>query len=577
MKFNYRQKIFFYFFIVFAVFTTGIIIFEQKREKVYKTEILSSDQNIYAMLVHEFIEQHHIPADSMKRVEELLPLLPSNIRITVIHDDGKVLYDNDVDNPNRMENHKDRPEIQIATMKTVGSHIRKSASMDKEFLYFARHYDGYFVRIALPYDVQLKNFLKSDFIFLYFIIILFFIVLLALVYISNRFGKSISKLKDFIQSAQVPGTSLDNISFPNDELGEIGDKIVELYKQIDKNKKQIAVEREKLLQHFQYSQEGVCFFSRKREKIYANAHFVQYFNVITDNPTLDVNQVFEDPIFENLQQFLLNKTSKEYNTYQTDILKNGKHFRLKVICFEDGSFEININDITKLEKNRLLKQELTSNIAHDLRTPVTSIRGYLETLKEQPNLPSEKRMYFVERAFSQILRLSDLIRDISLITRMEEASEMFKKEEVRILPLLLELQEDLSDKLSVQHAGLEIRIPEKTQINGNRSLIYSIFRNLMDNSLAYAGENIKITIDNYMEDAEFYYFSYYDTGEGIEERHLSRIFDRFYRVNEGRTKETGGSGLGLSIVKNAILFHKGEIVAKNRKERGLEFLFTLHK
>lgn len=115
------------------------------------------------------------------------------------------------------------------------------------------------------------------------------------------------------------------------------------------------------------------------------------------------------------------------------------------------------------------------------------------------------------------------------------------------------------------------------EIEGNHTLLYSIFRNLIDNALSYAGENITIGIDNYTEDNEFYYFSLYDTGCGVEEAFLDRIFDRFYRINEGRSRKNGGSGLGLSIVKNAVLFHKGQISAKNRKDGGLEFIFSLRK
>lgn len=577
MKFSYRHKIFFYFFIVFALFTIGIIVFEQEREKKYKADILAADQDVYTAVIHEYIQYNGLWPDSVQQVESLLPYLPENVRVTVIKKDGKVLFDNDVAHPETMENHIDRPEIKKALLRDIGSNIRQSASMHKEYLYFARNYEHYYVRVALPYDITLKNFLKADYMFLYFIIALFFATLLVLLYISNRFGQSISTLKDFADSAETDDEELEKITFPDDELGEIGKRIAHLYKQINKNRKKINVEREKLLQHFQHSQEGVCFFSPEKEKIYANSHFIQYFNLITDIPTLNVKLVFEDPSFSELQAFLLDKDPDKRQVYQGSISKNGKHFDIKTVRFDDGSFEITINDMTKLEKTRLLKQTMTSNIAHDLRTPVTSIRGYLETLKEQPKLSEEKRRFFIERAFSQILRLSDLIRDISLITRMEEASDLFEKEQVKILPILNELQEDLFDKLQRQQAQLQFNVDEKVVVKGNRTLLYSVFRNLMDNSLSYAGEGITISISNYMEDDNFYYFSYYDTGVGVEERHLIRIFERFYRINEGRTSDTGGSGLGLAIVKNAVLFHKGEIVAKTRKEGGLEFLFTLHK
>lgn len=577
MKLNYKQKIFLYFFIVFALFTVGVIIFERERERNYKAEIFESDQDVYVGVIHQYIEKNKIGINEMDRVSGILPLLPENIRVTIIDENGAVAFDNDISNSTNLENHKDRPEIKKAALKSSGSNIRKSTSLNREFMYFARYYGNYFVRVAMPYDVTVKNFLKPDNVFLYFIIFLFFAGMVAIAYISSGFGKSIARLKDFIISAQDKDSDLDRISFPNDELGEIGRKIVDVYKQARVNRKKITVEREKLLQHFQFSHQGICFFTPARKVIYFNSHFVQFLNVLLDEPSLDVNSVFEDETFKNLQTFLDSKKKGESNIFEENISKNGKHFNIRAIRFDDESFEIMFSDVTKLEKNRQLKQEMTNNIAHDLRTPVTSIRGYLETLKEQQDLDPEKRTFFIERAFSQIVRLSELIRDISLITRMEEASDLFEIEDIRINPLLQELKTDLSDKLNEHGIRLEIKVNDSVHIQGNRSLLYSIFRNLMDNSIAYGGDSALIHVENYMEDNNFYYFSYYDTGAGVEERHLSRLFDRFYRVAEGRTSNTGGSGLGLAIVKNAVHFHKGEITAKRRKEGGLEFLFTLRK
>jgi two-component system OmpR family sensor kinase/two-component system phosphate regulon sensor histidine kinase PhoR len=112
-------------------------------------------------------------------------------------------------------------------------------------------------------------------------------------------------------------------------------------------------------------------------------------------------------------------------------------------------------------------------------------------------------------------------------------------------------------------------------IYGNSGLLYSIFRNLFDNSIDHAGEGIVIHLDNYLNDDEFYYFSYSDTGTGVPEEDLPRLFERFYRVDKGRERKKGGTGLGLAIVKNAIHFHKGEISVRNRAGGGLEFLFTM--
>jgi signal transduction histidine kinase len=219
------------------------------------------------------------------------------------------------------------------------------------------------------------------------------------------------------------------------------------------------------------------------------------------------------------------------------------------------------------------RQEITGNIAHELRTPVTSIRGYLETVLDK-HLDSEKEHYFIKQAYNQTIVLSELIRDISLIAKMEEASNTFQLTPVCINDLLKEIKTDLQLTLQEKGITMEWNIPENLIIQGNQNLLYSIFRNLTDNAIRYAGENVKIEITG-NKDNQFCYFSFSDNGIGVEKAHLERLFERFYRINEGRTRDSGGSGLGLSIVKNAIAFHKGSIQAKNKDTGGLEFLFNL--
>ena len=214
---------------------------------------------------------------------------------------------------------------------------------------------------------------------------------------------------------------------------------------------------------------------------------------------------------------------------------------------------------------------MTNNIAHELKTPVSSIRGYIETILEQEHLEPVKQKFFLERAYIQILRLSELIRDVALITKTEEASDLFEKETINIRTTIDEVTTDLEVSLQHNHIVVHNHIGPKVEIEGNHTLLYSIFRNLIDNAINYAGENITIGIDNYMEDSEFYYFSFYDTGRGIEEEHLERIFDRFYRVNQGRSRKTGGSGLGLSIVQDTVTKRGGTVSAANRPEGGAVF------
>ena len=238
---------------------------------------------------------------------------------------------------------------------------------------------------------------------------------------------------------------------------------------------------------------------------------------------------------------------------------------------------IKVEDRRFAEKNTRLKKQMTSNIAHELRTPVTSIRGYLETLLSCPDLPQDKKQAFLERAYNQTLRLSELISDMALISKMEERSSSFDKVEVDLFDVANEVFFEFDERIESKGITVDNRIVSGTVIYGNRTLLYSILRNMVENSLKYAGDGITLHLGYTGFTDKYVSLVYYDTGSGVAESHLERIFERFYRVSEGRTRDDGGSGLGLSIVKNAVSFHGGTIKAKNRAEGGLQFFFSLQR
>lgn len=575
LNLSYKQRIFLYFSIIIAFFTAGIILFEQHQIKKEREHAFERMLNNNAEIIHAYLQNNSLNTkEEMPRVENMLHYMPKELRLTVIDSQGNVLFDNRI-KTEEMENHLRRPEIQQALVSGKGSNARLSSSNHVKYLYYARKYsEGYFVRVALPYDVELASFLNSRNSFVYFILLFFIVSVLMMMYFANRFSKSIKELKNFSQNLKNGLPVMPDFDFTDDEVGAVSSDIVENYNLLQENRKKLAMEREKLLQHFQYSEEGIAIFSARKHTIYANSHFLQFFNMIIDTPALEIESVFSNPNFEDVVAFV-DSPSRTENMYTQRIEKNGKQFNVRVIIFDDDSFELYISDITKYEKTRLLKQEMTNNIAHELRTPVTSIRGYLETIQNLNDNDAERRNNFLERAYAQTIRLSELIQDISMLTKIEEASDRFQKEPVNIHFLLEELGSDLAQKFDEKQIRYHAHLNDDVVIYGSRTLLYSIFRNLAENSIAYAGEDIDMVIRCYRDGDEAYYFEYYDTGVGVDEKHMVRIFERFYRINEGRTRNTGGSGLGLSIVKNAVLFHKGSIVAKNRPEGGLLFLITL--
>ena len=227
------------------------------------------------------------------------------------------------------------------------------------------------------------------------------------------------------------------------------------------------------------------------------------------------------------------------------------------------------------EKNRL-KRQLTNNINHELKTPVASIQVCLETLLSGIALSEEKRQKLIERCYAHNDRLRRLLNDVSLITRMEDGSALINRKKVVINEIIDEIAEELAVMPEDERLKLHTDFGEEVVVDGNPSLIGSIFRNLTENAIAYSeGKNIYISLLENSEKACHIRFE--DDGKGVEPKHLPHLFERFYRVDKGRSRQKGGTGLGLAIVKHAVQFHGGTITATNRPNGGLRFDFTLSK
>ena len=239
----------------------------------------------------------------------------------------------------------------------------------------------------------------------------------------------------------------------------------------------------------------------------------------------------------------------------------------------------NIERIKRYEAEQekdILKRQLTNNINHELKTPVASIQVCLETLLSGISLTDEKRQELIERCYTNNERLRRLLNDVSLITRMEDGSALISKERIVVNDIINEIAEELEIMPKEERLNLHTDFDEQVVIDGNISLIGSIFRNLTENAIAYSeGRNIYISLlENNDEECRI---SFEDDGKGVQEGQLPRLFERFYRVDKGRSRQKGGTGLGLAIVKHAVQFHGGTIKASNRSDGGLRFEFSLKK
>ncbi len=581
---RYRRKQFIILSLFFIFCASAIYIADYRSEKKLILDNLNNNLNQNAEFLNNLFNQKGLFEKlNIESFDSIVGALPDkNTRITIIDLNGKVIYDSKVEDIGSMQNHGNRPEIINSKSRPFGSDIRISVTNQLRYYYFAKKFKNYYIRISIEYNLKTSQLFEPEKFPILVTLILFFISTVFLLFINDKFGKSLIMLKNFTLQASGKHSEEKIIKFPKNELGNIGKDIVNIYDKLNKAKSDLISEKEKLIRHLNLLDEGIAIFTKEKRIIANNSNFIQYISLVSDQQIYSPENFFEIDAFNDLYQFIdtniqlsIDQSIKQ-KFYEVNINIDSRILSAKSIVFQDKSIEIIIRDITKPARRKILKQQLTENIAHELKTPVSSIKGFLETIIEiQPD--KEKIYYFIKKAYSQTCRLADLINDISLLTKIEEASSLYPIEKVNIKGLVNNVIDDIDQQIKDNNIEVNLNIPANLECNGNPTLLYSVFRNLFDNAISYAGRDLTLRVENYMEDEDFYYFSFSDNGIGVPEYDLTRLFERFYRVDKGREHKKGGTGLGLAIVKNAILFHAGEISVKNRKDGGLEFLFSIKK
>ena len=478
------KKLYFSVLAVFLVFAVSFIVFQQSREKQFKINTLTLKLANYNELLMEDLllstSQGILLSDSVDMVDSVRVAEAKlqefvreheskDLRVTLVKPDGKVVFDNMSKEFRHFANHAKREEIAEALKTGQGTSVeRQSKTLRQDYFYVASYFPKaqLIVRTALPYNDDLTKSLQADQHYIWFAIVAIILLTVVLYRFTYRLGKNVSKLTIFAYKADH-NESLeveDLAKFPDDELGEIAERIIKMYKRVQ-------------------------------------------------------------------------TTRKEQD---------------------------------------ILKRQLTQNIAHELKTPVASIQGYLETILDNPHINEQTKEQFLQRCYAQSERLTSLLHDISTLNRLDDGSDMIDFEAVDITQLVADITKETALVRQERKMTFDNQLPERIVVKGNRSLLYSVFRNLTDNAIAYAGEGRTITLEA-KEQGNKWHFIFRDNGQGVPPEHLARLFERFYRVDKGRSRKMGGTGLGLAIVKNAVLLHGGTIRVSNLPEGGLKFEFTIKK
>ena len=461
------------------------------------------------------------------------------LRVTIISaTTGVVMFDSFLPEGETLSaNHGARPEVVQALREGIGYDVSRPSSVDdRDYFYVATYHGGYdfLVRSSLPYELVFYSG-NAGSLLLLIVAGIIIVVVLCLIYRIMRLAGS----SDFAT--------------------------------------------QKLQQHLRIAQEGVAVFDSRRRLVFANPLFSEYADLVSATHLEKIEDILSLTEFRKIKRFVDNKgyvNNEVREFYVSDKVEaNGRVFALRGVLFVDNSFEISINDITAVEEQTRLKRQLTQNVAHEFKTPVCSIQGYLETILQNypDNITQEQLRHFLERCYSQSTRLDHLVQDITQLNEMSSGVQRVNKEPVDLSVLVDGLLQEVNNKVVDLGMTVENMLPSSLMLTADSSMLYSIFRNLLDNAIAYSGEGAVVKICCFRSDEAYYYFSFSDNGVGVPEECLPRLFERFYRVDKGRSRKLGGTGLGLAIVKNAVLLHGGTISARNTQGGGLEFVFKLQR
>ena len=458
---------------VFLLFAVCFSVYQYKREKEYKIDILHSRLQMYNYEMVQTVGKDSMSCSRLFR-DYVLHHQMEGLRVSVIDKEGRVIFDSYDTDVEALGNHLQRTEIQQALREGSGYDIKRmSQSTHETYFYSATRFGDVIVRAAVPYSAELTRSLQADNTYIYFSGVLTLLLGIVLYYITHRISRHIGYLREFAVKAEE-GEKLDHElerRLPDNELGDISHTIIMLYWKL------------------RHSEE---------------------------------------------------------------------------------------------EKVRI-KRQLTQNAAHELKTPAASIHGYLESIIDNPDMPEDKKKHFLERCYAQSERMNKLLLDMSALTKLDEIDDNRSetRQDHRPVDVLQIIQSVLDDTaLQLQEKGIapSLQLPQHVEVLGDQSLIYSIFRNLIDNAIAYAtgASVLKITCTEVeKEGRHFYEFLVSDNGSGVEAQHLTHLFERFYRVDKGRSRKLGGTGLGLAIVKNAVAAHGGQATALSTSGGGLTIRFTL--
>lgn len=584
MNTSIKWKIIAIFVFIQILILSGIGFYLSSQLKSFFYQEMESNMLKQIYLLSQLIQQ-----DMEKTDDQYLQKKTSTIaggiggRITVIAADGQVLSDTE-ENPEIMENHLNRPEIQQAQQNQLGWATRYSSTLQINMKYLAKKIDSAgFVRIAIPIkevEETLFKILSRLAAGLILVFVLFFFLVLK---VSASITEPVKKITETAYKIANGNLSERIHIYTKDEIGTLSRMFNLMAYQLEETITKISTEKEKLATILANMADGLIALNRDKKIIMINPAAVEIFGVE------EVELKGKTMIELNRNQRLTEVVQEVYQTGSKISTEIQLHFPKEVILRtqvapltsqtdEISGLVLIFTDITELRRLEHLRTEFVGNVSHELKTPLTSIRGYIETLEDMDMTDTSLVKRFLGVVNRESERLARLINDLLDLSKLEgkRHHQLFPTHLEDVLANVVDILKPEAEKKAIE---LKIEIEKDLpRIMGVEEQLNQVAINLIDNAIKYTptGGRVEVTLDS---DSQWVILVVRDNGIGIPKEDLERIFERFYRVDKARTRQMGGTGLGLSIVRHIVKAHAGQIDVVSEVGVGTTFTvkFNLEK
>jgi two-component system phosphate regulon sensor histidine kinase PhoR len=566
-------KLFSGFLLVIFTFTCFLLLFS-----------LSTIRNFFLdMLAHDLEKQGEtlklkvIPLLENDGLEELDLFVKKfgtdiNTRITVVDREGIVLADSDED-PKVMNNHKFRPEIASALKGETGRSLRFSNTMGADMLYIGLPIErngqiSEVLRVSLYVkDIdRLYAGLRSN--ILKIIIILTLLSLVGAFFYSRSLTLPIKEIK--LSSERIASGDFDTrISLKNrDELKDLADGLNAMTGRIQNLFNELSRQKAELNSILSSIADGLLAINKHGRILFSNKVVQDIFQ--SEHPD---GKFYWEAIRDREFNDFIKDVQQEQKSKTREIKKNGRLFLCRAQYLSSREeLVVSVHDLSEMRRLEQIKKDFISNVSHELRTPLTAIKGYIETLKDEGDKKSQRYIDVIDR---HTHRLINIVKDLLLLSELEEGEPSLEYERIDLENMINSVLKIFEQKLEQKNLPVHFHIDSGfPPVHGDPFRLEQMFINIIDNAVKYTEKGeIEIFLEKKNEDSVS--ISIQDSGIGIPQEHLSRIFERFYVVDKSRSRKLGGTGLGLSIVKHIVLLHNGKVNVESMQGKGTTFTVIL--